>query len=285
MHRSSEESAGGEMPVRRPVPTTRRSARLALLEAAFVNWRTPGYLGSAAYRARRFSPRTFERLMDIRLHLKTRSGPKLLARLRDVNGPAEVFGVDEYATPWLDWSQVEYVIDAGAHVGGFSLWAAARSPCRILAIEPNPATRELLETNVRRSHLGARVAVIASALAGTRGLGRLRPASDSAATALVRDGVEGDVVVETLDLADAIEVSGFPRVDVLMMDVEGAEHEVMASAGVETLHRVGLWFVECHPVPGTVPGAIAERLREAGFEVAALSKPQGQELLIARRSS
>src|ERR1700687_4549596 len=110
----NSETKGGEGVVRKPLSTS-RSPRLALLEAAFTNWRVPGYLGSFAYRARRGSPAVFERLMHVRLLLQTRTGPSLLARLRDVNGPAEVFGLDEYETPWLDWSHVAYVLDAGAH--------------------------------------------------------------------------------------------------------------------------------------------------------------------------
>src|SRR6202011_6056602 len=156
--------------------------RLALLESAFKNWRVPGYLGSIVYRIRRISPSLFDRLMNIRVVLKTREGPWLVARLRDVNGPAEVFGVGEYEIPGLDWSGVKYVVDAGAHVGGFSLWAAARSQCRILALEPNPATRALLQANGRIAKLDSRVEVRPWALAATKGTRRFHAAGDSAAS-------------------------------------------------------------------------------------------------------
>jgi FkbM family methyltransferase len=221
--------------------------------------------------------------MNVRLDLKTKQGATLRARLRDVNGPAEVFGLDEYATPSIDWSRVEYVIDAGAHVGGFALWAATRSECHILALEPNPATRELLEHNVRTQHLQERVVVRPWAVAGSRGRRRLRPAVDSAATALVEDGARGDVEVDAIALEDVIEGSGFPRIDLLKMDIEGAEHGVFASAGDDALRSVTTWIVECHPVPGAGIGRIAERLRAAGFETSSVSKPLGQELLTARR--
>src|SRR2546425_942181 len=171
----------------------RRSARLALLEAAFTNWRVPGYLGSIAYRLRRVSPLLFDRLMSVRLVLRTRRGPSMVARLRDVNGPAEVFGLDEYENRWLDWSRVDYVLDAGAHVGGF------------------------------------------------------------------------------------------PRIDLLKMDIEGAEHEVFGAVTAETLRLVDFWMIERHPVPNAVNDDIAGLLLSAGFDVSTVAKPLGLELITARR--
>jgi FkbM family methyltransferase len=261
----------------------RRSARFALLESAFVNWRGPAILGSIAYRLRRAAP-VFDALMDVQFDLKTRHGPTVRARLRDVNGPAEVFGLDEYATPWVDWTKVEYIIDAGAHVGGFALWAAAQSECHIVALEPNPATRALLEINVRKQNLDGRIEVRPWALAGRRERRGLRPAADSAATALVDMPASGDVEVEALTLSDLIEATGFPRIDVLKMDIEGAEHEVFAGADENALRSVAAWIIECHPIPGAEIERIAGSLRAAVFELSTVAKPLGQELLIARRS-
>ena len=279
----SSKMEGGDAVSRKPLSKL-RSPRLALLEAAFTNWRVPGYLGSVAYRARRVSPVVFEWLMNVRLLLKTRQGPALLARLRDVNGPAEVFGLDEYETPWLDWSRISYVMDAGAHVGGFTLWAAGRSQCRIIALEPNPSTRELLEANVRSQRLDDRVQVQPWALAASRGERHLRAAPDSAATALVEDSTRGDLDVEAVTLADAISSSGFPRFDLLKMDIEGAEHEVFGALGADTLGLVDFWIVECHPAPGASQETIVNVLTTAGFEVTTVAKPLGQALLIARRA-
>ncbi len=268
--------------IRKSLPRS-RSPRLALLEAAFTNWRFPGYLGSIAYRLRRVSPVLFDGLMGVRVVLKTRRGPSLVARLRDVNGPAEVFGLDEYETPWLDWSSVVYVLDAGAHVGGFTLWAANRCKCSIEALEPNPSTRALLESNVRRERLDDRVQVRPWAIAASKGSRRLRPAADSAASALVDESRRGDVHVDAVTLAEAIAASGFPRIDLLKMDIEGAEHEVFGALDAQTLGLVQFWIIECHPVGGTNHEAIEQVLVAAGFDVSEVAKPLGQALLIARR--
>jgi FkbM family methyltransferase len=275
----------GDLPAvveRRSVPT-RRSARLTLLHAAFTNWRLPGYLGSVAYRVRRFSHPAFDALMDLRLDLKTRQGPRIFARLRDVNAPGEVFGLGEYEYPWLDWSRFDYVLDIGAHVGAFTAWVTARSKCRILALEPNPATRALLEANVKRLHLGDRVAVRGWALAGGPGVRRLRPDADSAASGLVLDVAIGDVQVEAVDLAGAIAAAGFPHVDVVKMDIEGAEYEVFESGAAGMIQTPDYWVVECHPVDGIPIDSVERALESAGYEVAIVVKPYGQQLVIGRR--
>jgi FkbM family methyltransferase len=254
-----------------------------MLESAFVNWRLPAYLGSLAYRARRV-PAIFDAIMNVQVDLRTRQGATLRARLRDVNAPAEVFGLDEYATPSIDWSRLEYIVDAGAHVGSFALWAAALSSCRILALEPNPATRKLLELNVRNQKLGGRVVVRPWALAGRREARTLRLAADSAATALVTEGGRDGLEVQAVALTDVVEATGFPRIDLFKMDIEGAEHEVFASADDEAIRSVNWWIVECHPVSGADSKRIDRRMRSAGFETSTVEKAAGQTLLIARRS-
>jgi hypothetical protein len=106
---------------------------------------------------------------------------------------------------------------------------------------------------------------------------------DSAASRFATDKNAADLEVETIGLEDAITATGFPRIDLLKIDIEGAEHEVFAGMSPATLSSAAFCVVECHPEPGTSSDAIVNFLRDAGFEVVALAKPQGLELLVARR--
>src|SRR2546430_9346304 len=169
----------------------------------------------------------------LRCALRTRSGTRLVARVQDLNARAEVFGRSEYALERLDWSSVEFVLDLGGHVGSFTLWAAERSPARFFVVEPNPAVFELLERNVRA--LGERVTLRRAAVAGETGEGWFAQDIDSASSRLTAAEPVGGLRVATVSLAQVFAESGFPRVDVVKMDVEGAEYPALPRARAELL--------------------------------------------------
>ena len=234
---------------------------------------------------RPLSPLIFERLMDVRLVVATRLGPSFILRLRDVNGPAEVFGTGEYLRGSQDSRQPRYVLDAGAHVGAFTVWAASRWPeCKIVAIEPNPGVREFLEMNVRRNHLDDRVVVRPWALAAGPGLRWLHLDSDSAASGLTASAMKGDIEVETVGLTTAIASTGFPEIDLLKIDIEGAEYEVFDATHPADIRSVGQCVVECHLGEGRSSDEIAARLRIAGFDVTTVVKNPHLRLLVASQS-
>jgi hypothetical protein len=95
----------------------------------------------------------------------------------------------------------------------------------------------------------------------------------------------GDLQVEAIDLAGAITASEFPQLDLVKLDIEGAEYEVFKSATAEVLQAPRYWVVECHAAAGRTWDAIETEVRGAGFDVATVAKPRGQKLLVARRQA
>jgi len=223
-------------------------------------------------------------LMNSELRLRTRAGPVVIARLRDVGGPTDVFGAAEYAHASGTWADVRFVIDVGAHVGSFSVWALGLSRCEVLAIEPDPDTFEMLKRNLLR--FGARARCAQVALAGESGERILRVAEDSAASAL--GSLEpGDPArrhsVRAVTLDEVFELAAFPRIDVLKLDIEGAEYEVFEHLATGILSRVGTLLVECHENERQGSDGIADILRQEGFEVSA--KRKTAELLVVTAST
>ena len=127
-------------------------------------------------------------------------------------------------------------IDVGAHVGFYALqmalWTAPAG--RVIAFEPNPTARAVLQANVRLNHLGERITIVpaaAGAASGsadlfhsgdTSGLSRLdAPNPDSASRPPVR------VPVVTLD-----EYCATNRIqpDWMLVDAEGADLSVLQGA-------------------------------------------------------
>lgn len=129
-----------------------------------------------------------------------------------------------------------FFVDGGAHVGLFTLVAAARvgASGRVLAFEPAPGTRAQLEENVRVS--GFRwVDVRPQALAETPGElefvsfpAHAWGSSSFAPPADLTGGVRHRVPVTTLDLA--IPEADRDRVSLVKLDLEGAEYRALLGA-------------------------------------------------------
>jgi FkbM family methyltransferase len=252
------------------------------LQAAFRNWWLPAILVSAAYRLRRFR-RLRQWMLNRELRLRTRSGPTVVARLRDVGGPTDVFGAREYSLASVRLPDVQFVVDLGAHVGSFSLWALSSSRCSVLAIEPDPDTFEMLRRNLQQ--FGDRARCFQAAVAGQSGRRILRVAEDTAASVLekpdsaaVIDGHE----VRAMTLDEVFELAAFPRIDVLKIDIEGAEYEVVEHLAEGTLNRVETVLIECHGREPRAADGIADIMRREGFDVS--SKRKSVELLVMEAS-
>jgi len=267
-----------------PQDVVHKPRRWELLRAGFSNWPVPALLAFINYRSNRVWPGRLTAVGDLRCDLRARSGTRLVARVRDVNAPAEVFGRNEYDHAGIDWSGVEYVLDLGGHVGSFTLWAAARTRARFFTVEPNPAVFELLRRNVARAGLDDRVELRQAAIGDAPGRSWLELDADSASSRLRgREPMDGGLEVEVITLEQAIAGAAFPRVDVVKMDIEGAEYGALASAESALLGSVRHWIVECHPGHDGTAASVARRLADAGLRPSVSPKPDQLALVTASR--
>jgi len=128
-------------------------------------------------------------------------------------------------------------LDAGAHIGQYTLLASkAVGPSGlVIAAEPNPENVLRLHRNIELNRL-SNVRVLPVALADRNGRASMYLALDDEATATgsLRSHSDGDrsLEVETVAL-DSLELA---RLDVIKMDVEGAEPALVAG-GLATLAR------------------------------------------------
>lgn len=143
------------------------------------------------------------------------------------------------------------VWDVGANIGIVSLWLASSdiSNLQIVSFEPAPDNADALRSNlalngftsvtVREEALGSEPGHAILVLAGPRGDGRNR------LTEVSDDQVGVEVKVLTGDMV-AKELGGVP--DVVKIDVEGAEHAVLAGmADMLAQGKPSHLFVELHP--------------------------------------
>jgi FkbM family methyltransferase len=168
-------------------------------------------------------------------------------------------------------------VDIGANVGLFSLLVAsyAGSNAKILAIEPEPENVRRLQFNVS-ANPGIPVRVIALALgerAGTvaleidrrdRGGTRTRP--------LVHDGHTGIIDVECRPLLEVLRKEGVSRIDVLKIDVEGAEDTILIPFFRDAAESLWPNFIIIEDAPGSWRSDLYSVLAARSYTIAARTR-------------
>lgn len=163
------------------------------------------------------------------------------------------------------------VIDAGANIGIFSLFAAVKGARIIHAFEPNIASFQCLVRNIDANGLGHIVSAHRVALTGHEGQVRF-PVSPSVYNAIIPDGreaVEFDLV-EATTLARVLEEMDY--VDFFKLDCEGAEYDILLSSGAAELSKCGVICTEYHGGPKE---ALVNHLQQNGFEATEITDPAG----------
>jgi FkbM family methyltransferase len=125
------------------------------------------------------------------------------------------------------------VLDVGAHIGYFTLVAATHvGPTgRVWSFEPDPANRASLERNVDANGMADRVTVVPLAAAAAMGESALyRVSGDTGSSTLYpSSGAFGEpIAVRTTSLDAWAKANGWPSVDLVKIDTEGAEGAVVA---------------------------------------------------------
>jgi FkbM family methyltransferase len=179
----------------------------------------------------------------------------------------EIVGDESYP---LDEPGIETVLDVGANVGLFSLWAADRDPRRrIWAYEPNPRNLEALRRNVDCNGLSDRVTICPQAVSGggapsvdlyinrynSRAHSTLRAMLDASfESAKLADREIEAVSVKAVSLSEALDQAGLERCDLLKMDIEGGEYSVLYETASQDFERIDRIFLECHELSRIDPG-------------------------------
>lgn len=125
------------------------------------------------------------------------------------------------------------VVDVGANIGVFSSWAAARvgPGGRLLSVEPHPLAFERLVENVEP--FGASVSARRFACGQQDGQVDLRyvPGRLSVSSIKPRADRTRSVRVPVRRLDQLVAEAGLDQIDLMKIDVEGAEQEVLEGAG------------------------------------------------------
>ena len=176
-------------------------------------------------------------LVPARLELKFRNGGKILFNVpADLpNFISDIDGIilrDQYDAGSLAGRTV---VDAGANIGVFALYALALGARKVYAFEAVKETFALLKANLALNRAGAAVKAVNAALGRTKGRAELlynTRGEGSASLAGLRPTVNSGITyagrrrVEVRPLDSLVK----SRPDFIKIDVEGAEEEVLLGA-------------------------------------------------------
>ena len=172
------------------------------------------------------------------------------------------------------------IIDAGAHIGLSTLYFKKLFPdAQITAIEPHTKNFALLKKNVEENMLED-VILHKAALSTFSGETTLHADQSSlgwlSTVSINPNAWNGQqdtapLTVPSLDLTSLL----IRPVDLLKLDIEGAEQEVLQAAG-QALHNVKHLIIEFHPTKRQSLAKLNKFLSQQGFSVAVSQPDQGK---------
>jgi FkbM family methyltransferase len=210
-------------------------------------------------------------LKIIYLYLVRRSPSTKLIELR--NG-LKIYLSDDAAdivTVFLIFARLDYgriqrdstIVDIGANIGVFTLFAAASGARKIHSYEPSISSFELLQKNIDENNLGHMVSPFNAAIVGKEDLGVVRfPRKSNVMNAILTDPNSG----EEYDLIPAISLKDvllpLPKVDLLKSDCEGGEFDIFLNGDQGDLVLISEIRMEIHVGDRK---ALIDRLVSSGF--------------------
>jgi FkbM family methyltransferase len=175
------------------------------------------------------------------------------------------------------------VIDCGANQGSFSSQLLEQWPtASIHAVEPTPGLHGTLSRiPLARLHRAALSDSVGEVVL------HLNENSEASSIEGSIDGDQGGVRVPSVTLPMLIESTGRSRIDLLKLDVEGAEIQAMKATSDSFLERIDQLSIEFHEFmfPSHRPeiAALSERLSRLGFTRVNFSWPHTSNVLFFRR--
>ena len=213
------------------------------------------------------SPRSILRLRDFelrsargtlvngrRLDLEMKSPIRGKISLREVGSDIltfdEVIKEEVYKGVLTHLRHCETIIDLGANIGLTSLYFGSHYPSsKLFAVEPNPDTYEILTSNLKQLIEVGRCRTLKVAVWGdekTLVADSSRPTGHYSAFATKEASKEGgEAIINGLPIQKIISSSGFHRIDLLKVDIEGAEVELF-KGDLGWLRRVRTIAIEFH---------------------------------------
>ncbi|MBU4401037.1 MAG: FkbM family methyltransferase [Planctomycetes bacterium] len=174
----------------------------------------------------------------------------------------------------------ENIVDAGANIGASTVYFKLAYPnSRIVAIEPEESNYQLLKKNLfPYSNIFLENAALWD---NQTNVYITNPKAQKYAFRVGEEQGEGQGAVPGISMNTIIKKYGWEFIDILKMDVEGAEYQIFSGGSASWIKQVKAIIIELHD--GIQPGssnAFFNALKEIEFE----AKVCGENIIIINRS-
>ena len=206
--------------------------------------------------------RSYEVDASTRLCLRVNSSDKIAVW--------EIWRFNAYCRGRFAIDPEDVVVDIGAHIGVFAVYAARHAPRgQVYAYEPFPGNYRLLAINKSLNRLD-NLHVFNLAVSARTGESDFFAVESNPALNSLSGAYGGErISVRTVSIEDVVRDNRIEAVDYLKIDAEGAEYDILMNCSGALLRRIKRIFLEYHEHP-SLPGnrrALAQVLRSNGYQV------------------
>ncbi len=132
----------------------------------------------------------------------------------------------------------DVVIDAGANMGLFSIFAQRKGAKKVFAFEPQREAISILEKNIQHNKIESKVDIIPLGLSDSNIIINLNYSGDghSSGSIIMHNDKAGSEKIECVTLDSWVKNNKIEKIDFIKADIEGAERNMLMGA-TETLRK------------------------------------------------
>jgi len=162
------------------------------------------------------------------------------------------------------------IIDIGANIGAFSIFAAKKYPkSRIFSYEPDEKNFEKLKKNLSVNGI-ENVKIFNYAVGKDNGKMFLFSNLDGSFGTVGSSTIEEGPIkkeVQSINLENILKINKIDFCDLLKLDCEGAEYDILYSSNKETFDKIDLISLEYHNLQGHKGTNLEVFLKNLGYDV------------------
>ncbi len=181
---------------------------------------------------------------EIMFHTKTNRNIKIRRDSTDLMALTHVWLIEEYKYPDFEIRETDTVIDIGAHVGLFTLYASQFcNRGKIFSYEPMKENYKILVDNVKNNNL-VNIKTFNLAVSNSQSV-KLYINDDESGHSMFSKS-SNFITVKSISLEDIFNQNNIQECNFLKLDCEGAEYEIIENLPAEFFEKIEKIVIEYH---------------------------------------